>query len=179
MNICIFGSANDDIDEDFLNQGYILGKTLANQGYNIVFGGGRDGMMGAVAKGAFENNGKVYGIAPSWISKFDDPFENCEEYIYTDGMDDRKELFFKKSDVFIITPGGIGTLDEFFDVVTLKYLQRHEKPIIIFNINNFYDDLIHMLNKMFENNFISSREIKLYEVGNTIDDILDLIENKS
>ena len=96
MNICIFGSANDDIDEDFLNHGYILGKTLANQGYNIVFGGGRDGMMGAVAKGAFENNGKVYGIAPSWISKFDDPFENCEEYIYTDGMDDRKELFFKK-----------------------------------------------------------------------------------
>lgn len=175
MNICVFGSANRTIDDDFKGQAYDLGHKLAGLGHNIVFGAGSDGMMGAVARGAVENNGEVYGILPSWMENFDEVFKECEEVIYTKGMDDRKELFLNYADLFIITPGGLGTLDEFFEFVSLKQLKRHKKPIIIYNMNNFYGDLIEMLNIMAEGNFISV-PIRLYEVADNLDDVVKLIE---
>ncbi len=175
MNICVFGSANSTIDDNFKCQSYDLGHKLADLGHNIVFGAGSHGMMGAVARGAVENNGKVYGILPSWMDNFDEVFKECEDVIYTKGMDDRKELFLNHADLFIITPGGLGTLDEFFEFVSLKQLKRHKKPIIIYNMNNFYDDLIEMLNIMAEGNFISV-PFRLYEVADNLDDVVKLIE---
>ncbi len=107
----------------------------------------RHWMMGACAKGVHDNNGKTFGIAPEWIGNFEPLCEECSDFIYVDSMDERKNKFLENSDVFIISPGGIGTLDEFFEINTLKKLKQHDNEIIIFNINHFFDKMIEMIDE--------------------------------
>lgn len=175
MKICMYGSGSKDIPNEYTDVGYELGLKIAEDGHSLVFGGGNDGMMGAVASGAFNNGGEVTAIAPSWIGEFDVRFENCSEYIKTDSMDERKKLFLEKSDVFIICPGGFGTLDELFEVLTLKYLKRHSKKIIIFNINHFYDTMLSMLQKMHDDGLIREGAFDIFDVACSIDEVFELI----
>ena len=134
-------------------------------------------MMGAVAKGVFANGGNITAIAPEWIKEFDDPFKDYDEYIRTDSMDERKNLFLEKSDVFIIVPGGIGTMDEFFEILTLKHLKRHSKKIILFNINHFYDKMIEMLHQMHDEGLIRENVLDIFVVADSIDGVLEYIKD--
>ena len=161
---------------EFTDVGYELGLKIALNNHSLVFGGGNDGMMGAVAKGVYDNGGKITSISPWWINEFDDPFEGYDECIKTDSMDERKKLFLEKSDVFIIVPGGIGTLDEFFEVLTLKYLNRHSKRIILFNINHFYDKMIDMLHQMHDEGLIREGALDIFVVANSIDEVFEFIQ---
>ena len=161
---------------EFTDVGYELGLKIALNNHSLVFGGGNDGMMGAVAKGVYDNGGKITSISPWWINEFDDPFEGYDECIKTDSMDERKKLFLEKSDVFIIVPGGIGTLDEFFEVLTLKYLNRHSKKIILFNINHFYDKMIDMLHQMHDEGLIREGALDIFVVANSIDEVFEFIQ---
>jgi hypothetical protein len=149
---------------------------LALNNHSLVFGGGNDGMMGAVARAIFDNGGKITAIAPEWINEFDDPFKDYDEYITTNSMDERKNLFLEKSDVFIIVPGGIGTLDEFFEVLTLKYLHRHSKTIILFNINHFYDRMIEMLGQMHDDGLIREGALDIFTVADSLDDVFEYLQ---
>lgn len=175
MKICLYGSGSKDTPKEFTDVGYELGSVIAKYNHSLVFGGGNDGMMGAVARGVFDNGGDVLGIAPEWIYKFDDDFKGCSEYIKTDSMDERKKLFLEKSDVFVIVPGGIGTLDEFFEVLTLKYLHRHSKKIILFNINHFYDNMVDMLEDMHNQGLIRHGALDIFDVANSLDEVFELI----
>ena len=161
---------------EFTDVGYELGLKIALNNHSLVFGGGNDGMMGAVAKGVYDNGGKITSISPWWINEFDDPFEGYDECIKTDSMDERKKLFLEKSDVFIIVPGGIGTLDEFFEVLTLKYLNRHSKKIILFNINHFYDKMIDMLHQMHDEGLIREGALDIFVVANSMDEVFEFIQ---
>ncbi|MBE6499325.1 MAG: TIGR00730 family Rossman fold protein [Methanobrevibacter thaueri] len=174
MNICLYGSGSRKISEIYINETYKLGCELAKRNHILVFGGGNTGIMGACAKGVHDNNGASIGIAPKWISEFEPLCEKCSEFIYVDSMNMRKEKFLEKSDAFIISPGGIGTLDEFFEVLTLKKLKQHNKPIIIFNINHFYDTMLKMINEMDEQGFLYKQE-EIFKVANTIDEIFNYI----
>lgn len=176
MKICLYGSGNRDTPKEFTDMGYELGSRIAQNNHSLVFGGGNNGMMGAVALGVFENGGHLTSIAPEWIGEFDDEFKNCNECIKTESMDERKNLFLEKSDVFIIVPGGIGTLDEFFEVLTLKYLHRHSKKIILFNINHFYDKMVDMLEDMHNQGLIRPGALDIYDVANSIDEVFELID---
>lgn len=176
MRICIYGSGINKINTEYIKIGYELGKKIAKHRHELVFGGGNDGMMGTVARGVKNSSGKVIGIAPSWIKDFEVMFPNCDEFIYTSSLNERKELFLENSDAFIISPGGIGTLDEFFEIYTLKKLKQHNKPIVIFNINHYYDTLIEMMNFMINENAIPLENKKLYTTT-TIDETLNYIEN--
>ena len=176
MNICIYGSARDEIAEVYRKKGYELGEEIAKNNHSLVFGGGSEGMMGAVARGVFDNNGEIYGIAPVWMKHFEGIFKECDKFIFTKSMDERKNLFLKESDAFIITPGGIGTLDEFFEVWTLKKLKQHNKPIIVFNINNFFDEMFNMINEMAKKEFIPSEALELYKIANTIEEVISFLE---
>ncbi len=135
-------------------------------------------MMGAVSKGALDNGGNVLGIAPSWINEFE-PLENkCTSFIYTETMDERKNYFLQNSDAFIIAPGGIGTLDEFFEAITLKALNQHDKKIVIFNCNHFFDKInetfLHMANEG-----VIKRDINdLFQVRHTVEEVLDYLESE-
>ena len=179
MNICVYGAASSEIDDSFKNAGIELGKKMAERGHGLVFGGGRNGMMGAVAEGVHQANGKIIGIAPGFFedANAEISFLNCTEFIHTETMRERKKLLDEKSDAFIISPGGIGTFDEFFEILTLKQLGRHNKPIIIWNLNNYYDNLMNMMQVSVDKKFITDDCRKLYKVTKNIDTMLDYIEN--
>jgi len=177
MKICLYGAGSEEIDESYMEVGYELGEEIAKRGHELIFGGGNTGMMGAVSNGVIDNNGEVLGIAPEWMNEWELINENCNEFIKTETMDERKNLFLEKSDAFIISPGGIGTLDEFFEILTLKKLQRHNKAIVIFNINNFYNILIEMIDFMIEEKTIAPNNIEFFKVTYSVKETLDYIEN--
>ena len=121
MKICLYGAGSTQIKSKYTDEAYRLGEEIAKRGHTLVFGGGSTGIMGAVSKGVLDNDGKVIGIAPEWMEEFEGMCSDCDEFIYTKSMDERKNLFVKHSDAFIIAPGGIGTLDEFFEIIVLMY----------------------------------------------------------
>lgn len=173
MNICLFASGVENINDEYKSVGYALGEEIAKRGHTLVFGGGAEGLMGAVANGVYDNNGSIIGIYPEWMIDFEDLFRNCDDRIITRGMDDRKKELLENSDVILILPGGIGTLDEFFEVLTLKKLKIHSKPIIIFNLYDFFDKLLVMLNDMIDKDFIDSGNNDLFVVTSTFRETLE------
>ena len=175
MKICLYGSGSRKIDKIYTDEAYKLGCKIADNNHTLVFGGGDTGMMGACAKGVHDNNGKSIGIAPEWISEFEPLCEDCTEFIYVSSMDERKHEFLNKSDAFIISPGGIGTLDEFFEIITLKKLKRHEKPIIVLNIFNFYDTMLKMIEEMSEKGFLYKSE-EIFKVSSNIDEAIEYLK---
>ncbi|MBP3790743.1 MAG: TIGR00730 family Rossman fold protein [Methanobrevibacter sp.] len=174
MNICLYGSGSRKIDSIYTDAAYELGCKIAENDHALVFGGGDTGMMGACAKGVHDNGGKSIGIAPEWIGNFEPLCEECSKFIYVDSMDERKNKFLENSDAFIISPGGIGTLDEFFEIITLRKLKQHDKEIIIFNINHFYDTMIKMIDEMGDKGFLYKQE-ELFKVADTIDEIFEIL----
>ena len=179
MKICVYGAASRLIDKSYIEAGEELGRRMAKRGHGLVFGGGNNGMMGAVARGEEEEKGEILGIIPEFFkeSGAEISFDKCTEYIYTETMGERKELLEDKSNAFIISPGGIGTFDEFFQALTLKQLGRHNKPMVLFNINGFFDDLEKVMDKAIEQEFITHDCKELYAVYSDIDEMLDYIEN--
>lgn len=175
MNICLYGSGSRKIDKIYTDEAYKLGCALAQKGHTLVFGGGDTGMMGACAKGVHDNNGKSLGIAPEWIGEFEPLCNDCSEFIYVDSMDERKNKFVENSDVFIISPGGIGTLDEFFEIITLKKLKQHDKEIIVFNIDGFFNKMFEMIDEMGDKGFLYKQE-EIYRTANTIDEIFKFLD---
>lgn len=179
MNICVYGAASSQIDEGFVKIGEELGRKMAEHGHGLVFGGGRNGMMGAVARGVREKGGEVLGISPSFFEENNAEvhFVECTNFINTETMRERKRLLDEKSDAFIVSPGGIGTFDEFFEILTLKQLGRHNKAIAIFNINGYYDDLLDMMQVSVDKKFITDDCRDLYKVTYTVEETLEYIEN--
>lgn len=175
MNICLYGSGSRKIDKIYTDEAYKLGCALAQKGHTLVFGGGDTGMMGACAKGVHDNNGKSLGIAPEWIGEFEPLCNDCSEFIYVDSMDERKNKFVENSDAFIISPGGIGTLDEFFEIITLKKLKQHDKEIIVFNIDGFFNKMFEMIDEMGDKGFLYKQE-EIYRTANTIDEIFKFLD---
>lgn len=175
MRICLYGSGSRKIDEIYTDVAYELGTLIAQKGHTLVFGGGNTGMMGACAHGVHDNNGKSIGIAPEWIGNFEPICQDCSEFIYVDTMDERKNKFVENSDAFIISPGGIGTLDEYFEIITLRKLKRHNKEIVIFNINGFYDTMIKMIDEMSEKGFLY-KQTELFKVTDNVEEIFEYLE---
>lgn len=177
MKICIYGASSNAIDKSFLDAGEQLGKTIAVNNHSVVFGGGAAGLMGAVARGAHTAKGEIIGICPSFFNVDGALFTDCTEMIYTETMRERKQLLEEMSDAFIITPGGIGTFDEFFEIYTLRQLAVHKKPIVIFNTNGYYNPLIDMLNNAIQKSFMPSTNMDLLFISDNPQEIIEHIEN--
>lgn len=177
MKICVYGASSSTIDKSFIDAGEALGKAIAERGHTVVYGGGAEGMMGAAARGAKEKNGEIVGIAPSFFQVDGSLFDGCTEFVYTENMRQRKELLETRSDAYIVTPGGAGTYDEFFEIFTLRQLNRHTKAIAILNINGYFDPLIALLENAIEKNFMTEANRKLYFVSDSIEQTLDYLES--
>ena len=175
MRVCIYGAASNNIDKSFIESGELLGSKLAKNGHGIVFGGGSNGMMGAVARGAFSAGGEIIGIAPSFFNVDGILFDGCTEFIYTETMRQRKQIMEEKSDAFIVTAGGIGTFDEFFEIYSLRQLNRHNKKIIILNTNGYYNPLVTMLESAIEQHFVSEANLDLLYVCDTVDEVISAL----
>ena len=176
MNICIYGASSSVIAGVYVNPVEILGTKLAQRGHNLIFGGGKYGLMGAAARGTKKGRGKIIGVVPEFLASGGVIYEECDEVIYTETMRERKAIMESRADAFIITPGGPGTLDEFFEILTLKQLGRHSKPIAILNTCGYYDNLIKQLESSVLKHFISPDNLKLFESFDSQDRLLDYLE---
>lgn len=176
MNICIYGAANNEIDASFIKAGEELGEIMAQNGHTLIFGGGATGMMGAVARGMHKSSGKTIGITPRFFDIDGVLFKESTEMIFTSDMRSRKEKLENMADAFIVTPGGIGTMDEFFETLSLIQLEQIDKPLIIYNINGFYDNLIALLEKSAELNFLYKEELSLFFVTDSAEEIMEYLK---
>ena len=176
MNICIYGASSNKIDSSFMEDAEKLGEKLASRGHSLVFGGGTNGLMGAVARGFSKKDGKIIGIAPSFFNVDGVLFDKCDKFIHPETMRKRKELMEQMSDAFIMTPGGVGTFDEFFEILTLKQLGLHSKPIAIFNINGYFNSLISALQLAVDAKFMDNRTLELCPAFEDIDKLITYIE---
>lgn len=176
MNICVYGASSNDIAKRYINASEELGKSMARRAHTLVYGAGANGVMGGIARGVTAAGGKVIGIAPSFLNVDGILYDKCDELIKTHTMRERKQLMEDKADAFIMAPGGIGTFDEFFEILTLKQLSRHTKAIAVFNVDGYFDSLIALMEKAISENFIMPECIKLYSAFSDIDGMLDYIE---
>ena len=176
MNICVYGASSDQIDSIYLDAAHELGKTLAERGHSMVFGAGATGMMGAAVRGLEHYGGRSIGVSPKFFDLPGVLHQNCTEMIFTETMRQRKEIMEQRADGFIMTPGGIGTYEEFFEILTLKQLGRHSKPIGILNTNGYFDDLARLLADTSAKGFLREECLKLYFITDDIKQLLDYIE---
>ena len=148
MKLCIFCSSNWQIDPDFFTMTEELGLWAARNGHTIVFGGHDAGLMHIVSKAAHEAGGRVIGVVPRKIEEMGKLSPYLDVHIPTEDLTDRKQLMLDMSDAFIVLPGGIGTLDELFTVVSASTLDYHHKPFILYNMKGFWDSLIALLDDL-------------------------------
>lgn len=179
MNICVFGAASDEIDRIYIEKIEEFGEKMAKRGHNLIFGAGKFGLMGACARGVTKAGGKITGVIPHFFKEnsIEHIYEECDEVIFTDTMAQRKAKMEDLADAFVIVPGGIGTFEEAFEVLTLKQLGRHTKPIAFYDIEGYYKTLEDMLDIAFNKGFIRSDCKKLYHYCTDSDDVLSYIEN--
>lgn len=177
MNICLYGASSNTIDEKYIKQTEEFGEVLASRGHSLVYGAGAGGLMGAAARGVYKKGGKITGVAPSFFNVDGILFEHCTEMIYTETMRERKEIMENRADAFVMVPGGIGTFDEFFEILTLKQLGRHNKPIAIFNQNGYYNSITALLENAIKEGFMTEKNRKLLGVFETGEELLSYFEN--
>lgn len=177
MTICVYGAASDKIDSAYIKAVEELGRKMAKRGHALVYGAGASGLMGAVARGVYAEGGEITGVAPTFFNVDGVLFEHCTQLVYTETMRERKQIMEDTADAFIMVPGGVGTFDEFFEILTLKQLDRHNKAMVVFNSNHYYDALGAMMEKAVSEGFVSEPTLELYQVMDDVDAILDYIEH--
>lgn len=177
MNICLYGASSSSIAKAYINPTEALGEKMADRGHTLVFGGGAAGLMGAAARGAYSHGGKIIGVVPSFLNVDGILFDNCDKLIFTDTMRERKQLMEEKSDAFVMTPGGLGTFDEFFEILTLKQLGRHSKPVAVFNINGYFDSLVAQLNNAVYKQFMTPEALELCLFTDNADKLINYLED--
>ena len=176
MRICVYGASSNEIDPAYLQAGEALGEAMAKRGHGLVFGGGQKGLMGAAARGATRGNGEIIGVAPRFFDVEGVLYQQCTEFIFTDTMRERKAIMEERADGFIMTPGGIGTFEEFFEILTLRQLGRHNKPIAVLNTLDYYGPLRQMLEQAIAQGFLRPECRGLCAFFEDPDALLDYLE---
>lgn len=171
MKLCIFCSANQNIDHVFFQKTEELGRWAALNGHTIVFGGVNQGLMECVAKAAKAAGGRTIGVVPRIIEKSGRISFYVDDVIFCNNLNERKQLMEEQGDVFIALPGGIGTLDEIFTIAAASTIGYHQKPVILYNINSFWDSLIALLNDLEERKMMRGHWRDYIHVASTTDDI--------
>jgi hypothetical protein len=175
MKICVFCSANEQIDPDFFRMTEELGHWAARQGHTIVFGGNDSGLMHAVSKSAKESGGHVVGVVPRVIEQKGKLSPYLDEHFPTETLSERKELMMAQADVFIVLPGGIGTLDEVFTVASARSLGFHHKRLVLYNMKGFWDSLIAMMDDLQSKGMMRGQWRESIGVAENIDDIKQIL----
>lgn len=179
MKICVYGAASHTIDKEYIEKVEAMGAEMVKRGHSLVFGGGGNGLMGAVARGVHSQDGFVLGVVPQFFEdeSIERLFDNCDEVIEPETMRERKQIMEDNADAFIVAPGGIGTFEEFFEILTLKQLCRHNKPIAIYNIKGYYNEILTVLDEATKKGFIRGGCMDLFFVSDDMDEIFSYVEN--
>lgn len=174
--IAVFCGSSSGNSPEFVKQATLLGEKIAQKGLGVVYGGAHVGLMGAVADGVLSRGGKVIGVIPEFLKKKELEHKNISEIHVVETMHERKALMNKLSDAVIALPGGYGTLEELYEMLTWSQLALHKKPIGILNVDGYYDPLIEMSEKMIENGFLKDEYRKILIVEKNIEDLLDKMD---
>ncbi|OJF13417.1 LOG family protein [Couchioplanes caeruleus] len=174
--ICVFCASSNSLDPQHLDLATALGKALASRGHSLVSGGGRVGMMGAVAAGARAGGAHTLGVIPQSLVDLEIADTSSDELVVTTDMGERKNIMIERSDAFVTLPGGLGTLDELFEVWTTATLGLHRKPIVVLDPDGFYTGLWTWLGEITETTFVRRPALAQVSLVTSIDMALDAIE---
>ncbi|HUQ50165.1 MAG TPA: TIGR00730 family Rossman fold protein [Terriglobales bacterium] len=164
QTVCVYMSSSDAVAPEYFSAAETLGRLIGQGGHSLVYGGCRVGLMGAVAKSTKEHGGKVVGIIPESINGRGLGYCEADELVVTDSMHERKKMMEDRADAFVGLPGGFGTLDEMVQVINLKQLGYHTKPIVFINLNGFYDPLLVFFQHTIDHNFAKTEHQNLYAI---------------
>lgn len=176
-NICVYCSSSNYLSENFYTTAYEVGKNIAKNGYNLVYGGSTYGCMGKVAEGVLDNGGTVTGIIPKAILEKGVSNPKNSEIIVSKDMNDRKQLMEEKADIFLALPGSFGTLDEIIQVIVTKQLSYHKKAIIFLDIDNYYKPLFDMFENFYKYGFARDFNRELYFIANSVEEVFEYCSN--
>ena len=175
--ICVYCASSSKIDDSYFEAARRLAVKLVSHDVTIVYGGGAAGLMGCIADTAIEHGGHVVGVIPKFMTEVEWQHKELEEIHVVADMHERKKKLLEGTDAVIALPGGSGTFEELLEAISLKRLGLYTKPIIIMNINNYYDPLIELLEKSIRENFMSETHRKMWTVVSDPNDIMSAIEN--
>ena len=177
MRICVYGSSSTELNEKIISTTEELGRLIAEAGHGVVYGGGAQGVMGAAARGARSAGGELIGVAPDFFDVDGVLFQDCTDFIFTKTMRERKQIMEDLSDAFIVCPGGVGTFEEFFEILTLKQLSRHNKAMVMLDVDGYYKPMMQMFKCSIENGFIKPACLSLFYVTDDPAKAIEYIEN--
>jgi uncharacterized protein (TIGR00730 family) len=175
--ITVFCGSSLGTETEYQSQATLLGQTLAKNNIGLVYGGAKIGLMGAVADGALSEGGEVIGVIPEFLQTKEVGHDRLTELIVVDNMHERKTKMHELCDGFIALPGGFGTMEELFEILTWAQLGLHKKPIALLNTNGFYDPLIAMIQTMVDNDFLKELNQEMLLVNDSIDQLLSDMMN--
>ena len=174
--ICVFCASSNDASPRYLEVARTLGGLMVERGHTLIYGGGSVGLMGELARAVQQGGGRVVGVIPERLSTEEIAFEAAEELLVTADMAERKNIMIERAEAFICLPGAFGTLDEMLEIITLKQLDYHDKPIVLVNTDGFYDTLLGFFRRLEEERLIYKECLELYEAVSDVESALDLLE---
>jgi len=175
MTVCVFAASSSRIDKGYVSAAEELGSRFAAEGMSVVYGGGGIGLMGILADSVISHGGKVTGVIPSFMNDEGWGHEGISEMIVTNDMGERKKNMFSLSDAVVALPGGIGTLEELTESITLKQLGLFRGPIVILNTLDFYRTFIQFWEHMIEGNFLRQEHRGIWELASTPADVITIL----
>ncbi len=173
--VCVFCASSTRLDQDWLKLGRAVGAGLAAAGHDVISGGGRVGMMGTIAEGARSRGAHTIGVIPQSLVDLEVADAAADELVVTDGMAARKIVLIERSDIFVVLPGGLGTLDELFEVWTTATLGLHHKPVILLDVNGFYTGLLEWLAGLVRQGFVGAKALAMVHIARSVDGLLDVV----
>lgn len=175
FSVTVFCSARESIDRSYFKVAVELGSALAQNQWTLVFGGNNIGLMGALANSCRSAGGRVVGITPQLMVDEGISDQECDELIVTSLMGERKHLLQQRGDAIVVLPGGLGTFEEFFETLVGRQLGYHDKPIVILNVNGFFDPLLAMLDHGIEAGFIKRASRRLYHISTSVAETIEYL----
>ncbi len=177
QTICVYCASSSQVKPEYFDATSRLGKILARENMSIVYGGGSKGLMGMLADSTLAAGGKITGVIPRFMCEVEWNHTGLTELILVETMHERKEKMAKMADAIVALPGGCGTLEELLEVITWKRLGIFTKPIVIVNLEGYFDALITMLNRAVEEHFMREEHRKMWEVVENPEQVLQAIKN--
>lgn len=174
-SVCVYCGSSSRVDQKYKDAAVELGKLIAAQGWNVVYGGGRVGLMGLVADSALSSGARVVGIIPQHIQAREIEHNDLTELHIVDSMHIRKQMMVDRADAFVILAGGLGTLDEFFELLTWKQLGLHDKPVVMVNIGGYWTKMIEAIQHIAGEKFMRPEDLTMFQVVETVAAVPDAL----
>jgi cytokinin riboside 5'-monophosphate phosphoribohydrolase len=173
--LCVYCSSSDAVAPIYFETAEEVGARLARQGYTLIYGGGRIGLMGALARAVHQNGGRVIGIIPEFLRSKGLAYEAADELVITRDLRERKATMEARADGFVTLPGGFGTLEEALEIITLKQLGQHAKPIVIVNTQDFYTPLLQLMERIYQERFAKPEYRQLYHFASDVGEVFSYL----